>query len=77
MPVSGLPGGRVSRSTTCSLRASVDEFAEWRGVAGRLGLSFNGWARRALGEQAALDLALLREREGSGSVDERGLHVGT
>jgi hypothetical protein len=35
----------------------------WKSVAGRLGLPFNRWARRALNEQAELDLALLRERE--------------
>lgn len=54
---------RESRSINCSIRATDVEFAEWRAVAVSQGMTFNAWARRALNEQAALDRALLAERE--------------
>lgn len=53
-------------STVSALRASEGEFETWKGVAERLGEPFNRWARRALNEQADLDLALLTEREATG-----------
>lgn len=52
-------------STVTALRASDGELETWKLLAAELGLSFNGWARRALNEQADLDRALLLEREGS------------
>jgi hypothetical protein len=45
------------------VRCGVVEYAAWCLVARRLGWDFSAWARRALNEQAELDLALLRERE--------------
>lgn len=57
-------------STVTALRAADTEIETWKGVAVELGLSFNGWARRALNEQADLDRALLLEREAG--LDEGG-----
>lgn len=52
-------------SVVTALRASDIEIEVWKGIAADLGLSLNGWARRALNEQADLDRALLLEREGA------------
>lgn len=53
---------------TKGVRAHRSEFVDWAALAHRLGLTFNGWARRAMQEQAALDRALLREA-GDGASD--------
>lgn len=50
-------------SQVVALRAADTEIETWKLLAAELGLSFNGWARRALNEQADLDRALLLERE--------------
>lgn len=56
-------GAAVMGSVVRGLRAAEAEFAAWAALAASLGLSFNGWAVRALRDQAELDRALLRERE--------------
>lgn len=50
-------------SVVRSVRARSEEWSLWSAVAARLGVTLNAWARRALNDQAELDLALLREAE--------------
>lgn len=51
-------------SITKAIRADdTTDFPRWRSVAEQQGMSFNGWAKRALDEQEALDRALLREAD--------------
>jgi len=45
-----------------NLHASDEEKLAWHKAAKSSGLSFNGWARRALTERAQLEAALERER---------------
>lgn len=49
------------------VRCDEVELEAWKAIAERLGVPLNRWARRALNEAAALDAALLREREATGA----------
>ena len=53
----------MATTKTSGIRCDELEEATWKATAERLGESFNQWARRALNEQAALDAALLKERD--------------
>ena len=45
-----------------NVHASQEEIDAWKRAASLAGMSFNGWARRALSQRAELERALERER---------------